>query len=419
MHYSLRQLNKDGLNLDVQNRAADFLEQRLDQLEDLLRNEQRELGELSRRIDAKKIAWQHPIPVLVFVCNRLEAARAHLQKLIRYRRYQKELFPIIVSQDCDNKALQEMVQREFGSEVQHVKHISSESARLKPPPEHRQFSTYYKIARHYKLGLTHVFDNVNFTSVIITEDDLDVAPDFFDFFLATRPLLEVDRSLFCVSAWNDNGKKGLVDLSFGPSLLYRSDFFPGLGWMITRHFWEELRPKWPRAFWDDFLREPEQRKNRSCIRPEISRTAMTEFGRIGASKGLFFNRHLKRIFLNQITVNFTRLDLGSLQQQRYDDKFLGRVYSAPKIGIKNILAWSKSGGGDHRIEYASMDDFVTVALKVGIMADSKAGVPRTAYRGIVTCFLNGTRLFIAPPQKWNGYDRKWEAPRSILDGMDT
>uniref|UniRef100_A0A183CAR5 Alpha-1,3-mannosyl-glycoprotein 2-beta-N-acetylglucosaminyltransferase n=1 Tax=Globodera pallida TaxID=36090 RepID=A0A183CAR5_GLOPA len=400
MHYSLRQLNKDGLNLDVQNRAADFLEQRLDQLEDLLRNEQRELGELSRRIDAKaskyqrsqrrplvqKIAWQHPIPVLVFVCNRLEAARVHLQKLIRYRRHQKELFPIIVSQDCDNKALQEMIQREFGSEVQHVKHISSESARLKPPPEHRQFSTYYKIARHYKLGLTHVFDNVNFTSVIITEDDLDVAPDFFDFFLATRPLLEVDRSLFCVSAWNDNGKKGLVDLSFGPSLLYRSDFFPGLGWMITRHFWEELRPKWPRAFWDDFLREPEQRKNRSCIRPEISRTAMTEFGRIGASKGLFFNRHLKRIFLNQITVNFTRMDLGSLQQQRYDDKFLGRVYSAPEVGI---------------------------------MADSKAGVPRTAYRGIVTCFLNGTRLFIAPPKKWNGYNRKWEAPRSILDGMDT
>jgi len=28
-------------------------------------------------------------------------------------------------------------------------------------------------------------------------------------------------------------------------LLYRSDFFPGLGWMLLRETWLELRDKWP------------------------------------------------------------------------------------------------------------------------------------------------------------------------------
>jgi hypothetical protein len=35
---------------------------------------------------------------------------------------------------------------------------------------------------------------------------------------------------------------------FGPEELYRSDFFPGLGWMLTKSFWEELEPKWPHAY---------------------------------------------------------------------------------------------------------------------------------------------------------------------------
>ncbi len=60
-----------------------------------------------------------------------------------------------------------------------------------------------------------------------------------------------------------------------PDKVYRSDFFPGLGWMMTRSFWIELRKKWPKGFWDDWLRDSGQRKNRACIRPEVSRTGMS------------------------------------------------------------------------------------------------------------------------------------------------
>jgi alpha-1,3-mannosyl-glycoprotein beta-1,2-N-acetylglucosaminyltransferase len=43
--------------------------------------------------------------------------------------------------------------------------------------------------------------------VIIVEDDLEFSPDFFEYFEATLPLLKSDPSLWCVSAWNDNGKE--------------------------------------------------------------------------------------------------------------------------------------------------------------------------------------------------------------------
>ena len=115
----------------------------------------------------------------------------------------------------------------------------------------------------------------------VIADDLEVAPDFFEYFLGTYHILMRDASLWCISAWNDNGKEGLVNED-RPELLYRTDFFPGLGWMLTKSLWLELYTKWPRAYWDDWIRDPMQRKGRACIRPELSRTRT--FGKTGVSK---------------------------------------------------------------------------------------------------------------------------------------
>lgn len=48
------------------------------------------------------------------------------------------------------------------------------------------------------------------TLCISFSDDLDIAPDFFEYFLATHAILVGDPTLWCVSAWNDNGKDSLV-----------------------------------------------------------------------------------------------------------------------------------------------------------------------------------------------------------------
>ncbi|KAJ8311444.1 hypothetical protein KUTeg_010799 [Tegillarca granosa] len=144
-------------------------------------------------------------------------------------------------------------------------------------------------------------------------DDLDISPDFFEYFSATYNILKSDSTLWCVSAWNDNGKTAFVEDE--PELLYRTDFFPGLGWMMEKKTWDELGPKWPETFWDDWMRHDDQRKGRVCIRPEICRTST--FGKKGA------------------------------------------------------------------------------------------GVPRTAYNGIVSFIYQGQRVYLAPPKDWKGYDSKW------------
>ena len=70
--------------------------------------------------------------------------------------------------------------------------------------------------------------------VIVLEEDLEIAPDFFELFGATAALLDDPaENLLAVSAFNDNGLKKLVDEAADAGTLLRSDFFPGLGWMLT------------------------------------------------------------------------------------------------------------------------------------------------------------------------------------------
>jgi len=88
--------------------------------------------------------------------------------------------------------------------------------------------------------------------------------------------------------------------------LRRTDFFPGLGWMITRKVWDELKPKWPVAFWDDWMRHFDQRLDRACIQPEISRTYT--FGERGASVGQYWKEHLQFIVLNKDYVAFDKMN---------------------------------------------------------------------------------------------------------------
>jgi hypothetical protein len=91
---------------------------------------------------------------------------------------------------------------------------------------------------------------------------------------------------------------------------HRSDFFPGLGWMIPRRIWSELSPKWPRGYWDDWLREPQQRNGRHIIRPEVCRTF--HFGIKGTSNDEY-SQFLRNIQLNENYVDFSSLDLSYLE----------------------------------------------------------------------------------------------------------
>ncbi|KAM9777068.1 alpha-1,3-mannosyl-glycoprotein 2-beta-N-acetylglucosaminyltransferase b [Syngnathus typhle] len=340
------------------------------------------------------------IPILVIACDRVTVKRS-LDRLIQYRPSQ-ELYPIIVSQDCGHAETAGVI-ASYGAQVTHVRQPDLSDIRVRP--EHRKFQGYYKIARHYRWALNQVFDTFAQSTVVIVEDDLEVAPDFFEYFRAMYPILRADPTLWCVSAWNDNGREALVDPSKS-ALLHRTDFFPGLGWMLLKELWDELEPKWPSAFWDDWMRLPEQRKDRSCVRPEISRTIT--FGRKGVSLGQFFDQYLRYIRLNTEFVPFTKQNFSHLLKGNYDEKFIKDVYGAPPVKIEELQqGGALRGPGPYRVNYSSRDSFKVLARNLGVMDDLKSGVPRTGYRGVVAFLHRGRRVFLAPPEGWTRYDVSW------------
>lgn len=383
-------------------RMADAFEVELERQKQILLQIQNHhsLWEPSNRGGAKVVAPPQPvIPILVIACNRVTVRRC-LDKLIQHRP-SAELYPIIVSQDCGHAETAEVI-RSYGNQVTHLK--QPDLSDIAVQPQHKKFQGYYKISRHYRWALNQVFKTLSHSSVVIVEDDLEVAPDFFEYFRALLPLLKSDPSLWCVSAWNDNGRDGYVDPGKA-SLLYRTDFFPGLGWMLVKEVWEELEPKWPASFWDDWMRQPEQRRDRACIRPEISRTLT--FGRQGVSLGQFYDKYLRYIKLNTEFVPFTKLDLSYLKEETYRKRFEGEVYSAPVVSYEDVKQGQLKGSGPFRLQYSSKDSFKMMAKNLGIMDDLKSGVPRAGYRGVVSFISRGRRIYLAPPPGWTQYDTTW------------
>jgi len=339
------------------------------------------------------------IPVLVFSCNRVTVNRA-LDLLLTYRP-SKEQFPIIVTQDCGHKETREVIQG-YGDQVIFIQQPDLSDPVV--PPKEKKFRGYFKIARHYGWALNQTFTVMGYDQVVIVEDDLEISPDFFEYFTATLPVLRADKTLWCVSAWNDNGKTGLINETT-PELLYRTDFFPGLGWMMTKDLWKEIMVKWPKSYWDDWMREPQHRKGRSCIRPEVSRTKT--FGKIGVSNGLFYEKHLKYIVLNKQFVPFTVMDLNFLQKDAYDESFVKMVYSTPVVSVQDLKSGNVGNNKAVRLTYHTREAYKKTAKALGIMDDFKSGVPRMAYRGIVSFMHKGVRVYLAPNVNWSGYDPKW------------
>ncbi|KAF4517851.1 hypothetical protein B566_EDAN011776 [Ephemera danica] len=268
------------------------------------------------------------IAVLVFSCNRVTVTRC-LDQLIKFRP-SKQQFPIVVTQDCAHQPTADAI-ASYGDLITHIQ--QPDQSDIIVPPKEKKFKGYFKIARHYGWALNETFFRLNYETVIVVEDDLDVAPDFFEYFLGTHPLLRQDRSIFCVSAWNDNGKAGLVDEE-AADLLYRTDFFPGLGWMLTRDLWVELSSKWPKS-------------------------------------GLFYEKHLKFIKLNEKFVPFTQKNLTYLLKDNYDVHFVRQIYDSPVVTYQELKSNSITHQGPVRIQYHTKDIFKRTAKMLGLMDDFK------------------------------------------------
>ncbi|CAL8089293.1 unnamed protein product [Calicophoron daubneyi] len=345
------------------------------------------------------------IPVLVIACNRV-SVRRNLDALLLSRKsligLSPSVFPITVSQGCSHDPTTKVL-TSYGDQINVIRFNDNE----KPGPNVKQ-SGYSSVARHYKFALDHMLMTLNHSAVIVVEDDLDVAPDFLDYFAATYPLLLSDPSLFCVSAWNDNGRPELVDPTRN-DLIYRCDFFPGLGWMMLRSFWLEIRDQWPSIYWDEYVRKDYVRKNRSCLRPEIGRT--TTFGKHGISRGQYYEKFLKTMLLNKVKYNFLEADLTYLYQPGYSKRWHRRVYDeCTGVNISDFLRDNFPGHQSVsclRVTYTTRKEFESVARHCKLMDDFKSGVMRNGFEGVVPIYWMNYEMYIAPPPSWTHYDMSW------------
>lgn len=252
----------------------------------------KKINELKGSVVNKKMGSIHGfiesggvLPIVILTCNRVELLDATIANLLQVRGVKKEW--VVIVQDGGLQGVVEVAKK---YDLKLIQNKQGLALRGGVPNDGGS-----RIATHYKYALSRSFDYAfpNAPGIIVVEDDLLFSPDFYEYFAATAPVLEYDKSLFIISSWNDNGLKGKIRNSFG---LKRTEFFPGLGWFLTRELYKgELEKVWPTNHWDHWLRSPQVHKGREILYPEVPRT---------------FHNGIKGTFMNMETHNRYFRDIG-------------------------------------------------------------------------------------------------------------
>uniref|UniRef100_A0A7S4KLP6 Uncharacterized protein n=1 Tax=Guillardia theta TaxID=55529 RepID=A0A7S4KLP6_GUITH len=187
------------------------------------------------------------------------------------------------------------------------------------------------IADHYKFVLSDVFADESVQFCIVVEEDMVFAPDFLEFFLLYAPVMKKDATVYCVSAYNDNG---FETLALDSSQVYRTEWFIGLGWLALREIvTHEWLPHWPETHWDHWLREDEQRKGRECLFPEVPRDF--HIGERGANMdAMHYRRYDSRLKLNDLPDHIQMVSPESLLLGNYEE-MLGNMLAASHV-VRNL-----------------------------------------------------------------------------------
>ena len=351
------------------------------------------------------------IPVLIFCHGRPQYLERTLKSVYKYlnRNNWNNEFIIFISQDGTNKQISKIIRDRANKKEAYYLQFDYESTskEMMKGFEQESWRVYHKISAHYKWALTKLLIELDYDRLIILEEDMEISPDFYSFFYTLSPLMDIDKSIYCISAWNDYGQKGLVK---DPNALYRTDVFPGLGWMLTQDLWKELKDKFSLAFWDDWFRERKQTQNRSCIRPEISRTYT--FGQIGSSGGWFYMEYLHKMELNKQNIDWNKHDLKYLLNDNYDKYLKNIIENAKEITNSDLPRRKMKRLVGNQVDrdfvayYSNLQEYSIMSSKLHLMQDHKFGMPRQSYRGIVIVnWFNNRVLFVPKNVDWTPRNR--------------
>mmetsp|Transcript_71245 Transcript_71245/g.126909 ORF Transcript_71245/g.126909 Transcript_71245/m.126909 type:complete len:460 (-) Transcript_71245:201-1580(-) len=359
----------------------------------LVGSNQAKLTEETLRAAAKEGA----IGVAVLACRRPFYLQRAMKSFLERRGDSPDemrKYPIVISQDSWDDKMTTIIQEKYilTGLAYHLHHQYDPrgmeiASRLGGPKK----LPYVRIAQHYGFVMDNMFDVFKFKQVIFLEEDVEIAPDFFPYFNSMLPVLQNDPNLYCVSAWNDNGYPELV--SSDERAVYRTDFFGGLGWMMLKKNWNRIKDRWPSSFWDDFMRQPDVREDRQCIRPEISR-AFT-FGEEGVGDSQVFKSHLSRISLNTKPVDWASQDLSYVKSDTaFDEKVRGWLREATLITADDIDRHDDAND-KLRILYDHIS-YKKIAKKFGLIDThvKKDTIRRNSYRGVIPLSWKSNRIYL-------------------------
>lgn len=117
------------------------------------------------------------------------------------------------------------------------------------------------------------------------------------------------------------------------------------------------------------------------------------FGEHGSSKGQYFRQYLKPIKVNTLPIDWPSVDLAYLRLERYDTELNATLAAARTL---QTAAQAKEASGDVKLLYSSERQYKLYARTLRMLPDWKDGVPRGAFRGVVTLHVGDARLFLAP-----------------------
>ena len=195
-----------------------------------------------------------------------------------------------------------------------------------------QYKNEQAVDQHIFSAIRLAFSNDHSFGVII-EEDLELAPDFLDLMITSAPVLAKDQTLFCVSAWNDNGFKGQVS---DPSALMRTDILPGLGFMLTRSSAMSLLKMWKgNDFWgwDFWMRRSVANDLRECIAPEIPRVLHIGEGGIHIKENSFYEKLMDVAKISGGLGTFEKT-VNTLNLDSYDKRLKEAIDKANLIPIE-------------------------------------------------------------------------------------
>ncbi|KAK4740430.1 hypothetical protein R3W88_004127 [Solanum pinnatisectum] len=139
----------------------------------------------------KKLIGDVQMPVaavVVMACSRADYLEKTIKSILKYQSSVASKYPLFISQDGSNPDVRKLALSY--DQLTYMQHLDFEPVHTERPGE---LVAYYKIARHYKWALDQLFHKHNFSRVIILEDDMEIAADFFDYFEAGATLLDRDK----------------------------------------------------------------------------------------------------------------------------------------------------------------------------------------------------------------------------------